>query len=226
MVYIPGGEFLMGNNSGDEYEKPAHRVTVKPFFIDRYEVTCEEYERYVKATGHKPPANWVNGTCPRGAARLPVTGVDWDDANTYLLWAKRRLPTEEEWEFAARGSEGWTYPWGNDWQPGLANANNPSQGLAEVGRFKGRSPFGIADMVGNAWEWTGNPIHSYSGGKIAEDTLAEVDRNKMKTIRGGCFISRPNQATTTYRRGWPPLNGPYEFDQTGFRGALDAPNKN
>lgn len=226
MVYLPGGAFVMGTDGGDEYEKPAHKVTVKPFFMDINEVTCAEYEEFLEATGHKAPLGWRNGTFPNGAARKPVTGVNWDDANSYAQWAKKRLPTEEEWELAARGPEGWKYSWGNDWRQGLANADNASQGLADVGQFKGRSPFGLADMIGNAWEWTSTPIHSYDGGKIAEDQLSEVERNKMKTIRGGCYLSSPQQATTTYRRGWPQSRGPYDFNQTGFRCAQDAPSKN
>ncbi|HKO98596.1 MAG TPA: SUMF1/EgtB/PvdO family nonheme iron enzyme [Pyrinomonadaceae bacterium] len=226
MVYLPGGVFVMGSDNGDEYEKPAHRVTVKPFFIDINEVTCEEYEKFVKTTGYQAPSGWVNGTFPAGAERKPVTGVNWDDANNYARWVKKRLPTEEEWEFAARGPEGWKYPWGNEWRKGLANADNASTGLADVGQFNGRSAFGLADMVGNAWEWTSTPIHSYHGGKIPEDQLSEVDRNKMKTIRGGCYLSSPQQATATYRRGWPQARGPYDFNQTGFRCAQDAPSKN
>jgi formylglycine-generating enzyme required for sulfatase activity len=81
-------------------------------------------------------------------------------------------------------------------------------------------------MIGNAWEWTSSSIHSYEGGKIAEDELSEADRNKMKVIRGGCYLSNSAQATATYRRGWPPLRGPADFNQTGFRCALDAPGKN
>jgi formylglycine-generating enzyme required for sulfatase activity len=226
MVYVAGGEFVMGADSGDEYENPAHRVMVKPFFIDAYEVTCEDYDKFLKATGHKAPPSWVNGAYAASTARKPVTGVNWDDANAYAQWAKKRLPTEEEWEFAARGSDGWKYPWGNDWKQGQANANNASPGLADVGKFEARSPLGLADMVGNAWEWTSSSIHSYNGGKIAEDQLPEDDRNRMKVIRGGCYLSNPQQATATYRRGWPPPNGPLDFNQTGFRCAFDAPSKN
>jgi formylglycine-generating enzyme required for sulfatase activity len=213
----------MGRNDGDEYERPQHPQSVGPFYIDVKEVTCEEYEKFIKATGHKTPWGWSNGAYPSGAARKPVTGVDWYDANAYAQWAKKRLPTEEEWEFAARGTTGWRYPWGNDWRVGVANANNVAKGLLDVGSYKAASPFGLFDMVGNAWEWTSTSIHSYPGGKIAEDQLPLAQREKMKVIRGGCYLSSDRDATTTYRRGWPPAQGKYDYDQTGFRCALDVP---
>src|SRR5688572_1012757 len=128
MAYVPGGDFTMGRDDGDEYERPAHLVTVKPFFIDLNEVTNEDYEKFVKEKGYQPPASWKTGTYPEGAGRLPVTGVNWEDANAYAAWAGKRLPTEEEWEFAARGADGRTYPWGNEWQPGQANADKANKG--------------------------------------------------------------------------------------------------
>jgi formylglycine-generating enzyme required for sulfatase activity len=221
MVRVPGGVFQMGSNSGDEYEKPAHQVTVAPFFLDCTEVTCEEYERFIKATKNKTPASWSNGTYPTGAAKKPVTGVEWNDANAYAQWAKKRLPTEEEWEFAARGSTGWRYPWGDDWKADLANVNNASKGFMDVGSYKA-SPLGLFDMVGNAWEWTSSSIHSYPGGKIVEDQLTPAQRENIKVIRGGCYLSSERDATTTYRKGWPPVKGKYDYDQTGFRCALDV----
>src|SRR6266404_449632 len=152
MVYVPGGEFMMGRDDGDEYERPAHRVTVKPTFIDQYEVTNEDYAKFVQSTSRRAP-NWALITT-LSEAHKPVTGVTWDDATAYATWAGKRLPTEEEWEFAARSTDGRRYPWGNDWQRGNANADDASKTLADVGSFKGTSPYGVMDMVGNAWEWT------------------------------------------------------------------------
>src|SRR5262249_40579891 len=106
MVFVPGGTFEMGRDNGDEFERPAHTVKVKPFFLDRTEVTNEEYHRFVAATGHRPPANWAGGKIPEGQARFPVVNVSWEDANAYARWANKRLPTEAEWEFAARGTDG------------------------------------------------------------------------------------------------------------------------
>jgi eukaryotic-like serine/threonine-protein kinase len=219
MAYVPGNEFTMGSDAGDESERPPHKVTVKPFFIDLYEVTCEEYEKFIRATRRQPPATWDNGHYPSGWERRPVTGINWDDASAYAEWAGKRLPTEQEWEFAARGSDRRLYPWSSEWKKGLANAGPTSLGhVVDVGTYPaGVSPFGAVDMVGNAWEWTASDFVAYPGGRLpgqATDTL--------KVIRGGCFLSRPDQATTTIRVGWPARGG-NEYDNTGFRCAKDLP---
>lgn len=222
MVYVPGGEFLMGNADGDDYEKPAHPVAVEPFFIDAYEVTCDAYEQFVKATGYKAPKGWTNGTFPAGSERKPVTGVDWYDASAYAQWAGKRLPTEEEWEFTARSGTGSRYPWGNEWKAGAANANGAVKDSAEVGRYSGQTSFGTFDMVGNVWEWTATALHAYPGGAIAEDKLPLDQREAMKVIRGGCYLSDMQQATSTYRRGWQGSGSAGGYDQTGFRCARDV----
>jgi formylglycine-generating enzyme required for sulfatase activity len=216
MVYVTGGEFMMGRNDGDEAERPAHPVTVKPFFIDTFEVTNEDYEKFVKATNHRTPATWKNGSLPSGAARKPVTGVTWADANDYAHWAGKLLPTEEEWEFAARGTDGRIYPWGNDWQSGLANANGAEQSMADVGAYRGASPFGVVDMVGNAWEWTASQMAPYMG-----ESLSANRSDSVKVIRGGTYLSNSTQATTTYRRGYR-ANCEGGCGNTGFRCVKDV----
>src|ERR1041384_5646951 len=105
MVLIPGGEFIMGDDNGDEFERPAHRVRVKSFFMDQREVTCAEYEQFLKATSRTPPPGWSRKVCPAGFPDLPATGVNWFDATDYARWRNARLPTEEEWEYAARANE-------------------------------------------------------------------------------------------------------------------------
>ncbi len=217
MAYVPGGEFLMGSDTGDHDARPEHRVTVKPFFIDLYEITCDEYEKFIEATGRPAPPGWRNGHHPRGAARLPVTGVDWEDANAYCEWSGKRLPTEEEWEFAARGNDGRRYPWGNEWRRGAANAHTSAHGhLAVVGGHgAGPSPFGALDMVGNAWEWTASDLTAYPGGQLPAQTGGD-----MKVIRGGCWTSDIDQATTTVRKGQPARGGS-DYSKIGFRCAKD-----
>jgi serine/threonine-protein kinase len=220
MVYVPGGEFMIGRDEkdgGDEYERPAHKVTVKPFFMDQYEVTNEDYAKLVKATGRRPPSNWVNGNYAAGAARRPVTGVTWDDATAYAKWSGKRLPTEEEWEFAARGTDGRLYPWGNDWSAGLANAEGASNGTVDVGTYKGTSPFGAYDMVGNAWQWTASKLTAYPGGSIP----VQIAGANLRVIRGGTYASKASQATATYRRGWP-ATGADNYNNTGFRCVEDV----
>lgn len=220
MLYVPGGQFTMGNDLGDEFEKPAHKVTVPAFFIDRNEVTCGEYEKFVKATNHPQPPGWDKRSCVAGSDKTPVTRVDWYDAAAYAQWAGKRLPTEEEWEFAARGNDNRKYPWGNDWKPGSANAENASQGLTEVDRFKGASPYGAIGMVGNAWEWTASKLVAYPGGRIPSQELSD-GKTDLRVIRGGSWQSDRTSATTTYRWGWSASGG-NDYSNTGFRCVKDA----
>jgi eukaryotic-like serine/threonine-protein kinase len=219
MAYVPGGEFTMGRDDGDEFERPAHRVTVKPFFIDLHEVTCEEYEKFLRAKMGEPPTTWPNGEMPPGAARRPVTGVTWDAANAYAEWAGKRLPTEAEWEFAARGTDGRLYPWGNEWKSGHANAGATAVGhMADVGAHAaGASPYGLLDLVGNAWEWTASDLVAYPGGELPADR----PRGELKVIRGGCWQNTQSEATTTFRRGWP-MRSASDYGDTGFRCAKDV----
>lgn len=176
---------MMGRNDGDEYERPAHKVTVKPFFIDIYEVTNEEWKACFMAGRCRSvlPPGWFldeSGktiTYPVGTGRQPVTGVGLNNAQDYAKWVGKRLPTEEEWEFTARGTDGRRYPWGNDWSAGLANADGASNGLADVGTYKGASPFGAFDMVGNASEWTDSRMLPYIGGRwIEARVVADPER--------------------------------------------------
>ena len=218
MVYVPGGDFTMGRDDGDEYERPAHRETLKAFFIDAYEVTCGDYEKFVKEKSHPPPQGWKGSACPAGAARKPITGVTWGDAGAYCYARAKRLPTEQEWEFAARGTDGRRYPWGNEWRAGLANADGASNGMVDVGRYPdGKSPFGAFDMVGNAWEWTASDIVPYPGGRLPRD----LPTGQLKVIRSGSYESSKEHATTTYRSGWP-ARGARTYSQTGFRCAKDT----
>lgn len=222
MVFIPGGEFLMGNDQGDEYERPAHRVLVQPFFMDITEVTCEQYLAFIKNTGHRAPPQWTIGTYPAGAGDLPVTGVDWHDATSYAQWANKRLPTEQEWEFAARANDGRKYPWGNIWRAGAANAGESSpQRLMSVGtHLEGKTPSGLMDMIGNAWEWTASDMVAYPNGKLTRRHIGD-----LKVIRGGSWQEPPEQATTTYR-GYLRKTGADDYSATGFRCAKDVKSDN
>src|SRR5262249_35631299 len=235
MAYVPGGEFRLGRDGDDvkESEKPAHPVTVAPFFIDLTEVTNEQYQKFVEAKGHTPPPLWQGNHFPEDANTVPVTDVTWEDVKAYAEWLGdgKRLPTEEEWEFAARGTDGRIYPWGSEWAPNLSNSksdDNDKQRLIEVGQFpKGASPFGLLDMAGNAWEWTSSDYNEYSG---AQYKPTKGFKN-LKVIRGGNYDSVPKSVTTTVRRPWPatrddwaPGNTP-DYKDTGFRLAKDAPKQ-
>jgi formylglycine-generating enzyme required for sulfatase activity len=211
----------MGRNDGDLYERPAHTAVVKPFFIDTYEVTLDDYAKFLKATGHAAPPELQARPNFEPAFQTdwkkPVTGVTWDDARAYASWVGKRLPTEEEWEFAARGTDGRLYPWGSKWQQGSANANGAARGKEQTGAYQGASPFGAFDMVGNVWEWTASDLSAYPGGGRAPD----LPPGDLKVIRGGSYESSKDFATTTYRTGWP-RRGAKTYDQTGFRCAKDV----
>lgn len=217
MVYIAGGEFTMGSDTGDEYERPAHKVRLSSFYIDINEVTCEDYLKFATAKGHRLPPNWTNGSFPSGSAKQPVTGVDWYDATAYAEWAGKRLPSEEEWEFAARGMKGGRYPWGNDWTTNAANAGDSSaQHLRDVGSHPtGKTSAGVMDMSGNAWEWTASDVNVYPGGHFSSPVPDAV-----KVIRGGSWQEKPQQATTTYR-GFLRMSGAEDYSATGFRCVKD-----
>jgi serine/threonine protein kinase/formylglycine-generating enzyme required for sulfatase activity len=235
MVYVPGGEFRLGRDGDDvkESEKPAHPVTVAPFFIDITEVTNEQYQKFVDSKGHTPPPVWQGNHFPVDANKVPVTDVTWEDVKAYAEWLGdgKRLPTEEEWEFAARGTDGRIYPWGPEWAPNLSNSksdDNEKQRLIEVGQFpKGASPFGLLDMAGNAWEWTASDYKEYSG---AQYNPPKGFKN-LKVIRGGNFDSARQSVTTTVRRPWPATRDDWApgeipaYKDTGFRLAKDVPKQ-
>jgi formylglycine-generating enzyme required for sulfatase activity len=223
MVYVDGGTFTMGRDDvKDVYQKPSHKVTVNAFFIDQYEVSNEDYAKFVKATHHPAPPNWVwyDGINPPSEPLLPVTGVTWKDAIAFTQWRSKqeggtyRLPTEQEWEFAARGNkDDRRYPWGDEWLPDLANAEHPSGDLATRNSYKGKSPYDVFDMAGNAWEWTASKMAPYPGGTLPAGIKISVN---TKVIRGGTYQSNRNQVTTTYRRPYP-TPGDDDYSLMGFR---------
>ncbi|HWC77934.1 MAG TPA: SUMF1/EgtB/PvdO family nonheme iron enzyme, partial [Blastocatellia bacterium] len=132
MVLVPAGNYIIGRNDGDELERPQYSVELKPFYIDRTEVTNADYKKFVDQTGHAAPLGWTDGNYPAGRDLWPVVNVSWQDAVDYATWSGKRLPTEEEWEAAARGSEGRVYPWGDRWNRNLANIDSKS--ISDVGQ--------------------------------------------------------------------------------------------
>ncbi len=197
MVYVPGGEFMMGEdedkNSVTGLSSPAHKVAVQPFFMDRTEVTNAAYSAFVKAAKYAAPTDWRGGVFPKGINNFPVVNVSWDDANAYAKWAGKRLPTEAEWEFAARSNDGRRYPWGMNWLENASNTKENSKDKAvDVGSYAvGASPFGVLDMAGNVWEWTLSDVTSYRDPNIIIGS--------GKVIRGGAFSLPNDRAKATYR---------------------------
>ncbi|MEK6336376.1 MAG: SUMF1/EgtB/PvdO family nonheme iron enzyme [Acidobacteriota bacterium] len=228
MVKIEGGTLQMGRNDIDinstkSYELnqfPAHQISVGSFFMDRTEVTNAEYLDFVGQTSRQPPTYWRNGKPPAGQEQWPVTNVSLADAEAFAQWRSKRdnlkyeLPTEEQWEYAARnGSTGNLYPWGNEWCDNCANVD--SNALTAVGSYpKGNSlNGGIADLIGNAWEWTATKASPYPGA----DRLPRTLNQQGQIIRGGSYretFKGSDAITATRRVGVPPSDKQADI---GFR---------
>src|SRR5262249_8819011 len=215
MVYIPGGDLMIGSGiaNKDNPSGPPHRVTIKPFFVDKYEVTREGYKNFVRATGHTAPPDWKDQSYPVNSGQWPVTGVWWRDADAYCKWKGGRLPTEEEWEFAARGADGRLYPWGNTFDVEKANVARQAGSLSPVGSFPtGASPYGVFDLSGNAWEWTESDFKPYPG-----SSYELVGCKRCKVLRGGAYVNRPEYATATYRQPYEAAVIALPNNYYGFR---------
>jgi len=147
MIDIPGGIFKMGSAESED-ELPIRQVRISAFRLGRYEVTNEEFKNYLVATGQLVPELVADPS----KARHPVVNVSWQEAVHYCKWAGKRLPTKAEGEYAARGTDGRSFPWGNEWDPSKATYNPGSTTLVDA-HPEGKSPFGILDLFGNVWEW-------------------------------------------------------------------------
>ncbi len=214
MVRIPAGKFLMGTtpeqaqrvlkevNNDKEWqcwlkdEQPAHEVDLPEYFIGKYPVTNREYQLFVKETGQRPPRDWDGDQYPPEKGDHPVVNVSWEDAQAYCRWLSEksgkayRLPTEAEWEKAARGTDGRVYPWGDDFDPQRCNvAETGLGGTSPVGQFspQGDSPYGCADMAGNVWEWTHSLYKSYP--YRVDDGREDEAASGYRVVRGGSFVS-------------------------------------
>ena len=245
MIDIPAGEFTQGsdNDSTDAHNKPAHSVTVAGYKIDKYPVTNAEYARFVAATGYTPPLHWKKGEIPAGKELHPVTMVSYFNAKKYAEWAGKRLPTEQEWEKAARGQDGRRWPWGEDMDPKRLNTYYNVGSTTRVGSYdNGVSPYGIYDMAGNVSEWTGSDFIPYIGttanlhtfqAKEAQIPATGAERSmrvaefvatekRYKVMRGGSWKSDPFSNSTYHRNyAWP--NAASDF--FGFRCVRDLKEK-
>ncbi len=227
-VYIPAGLFQMGRDGGPDvpaWEKPCHTVDLPDYRIAKYPITNQQYYEFVRKTSQNvnPEMGWDGRKPPDDQLKLPVIGVTWYQAMAYCAWLsqetgrKYALPNEAQWEKAARGTQGWLYPWGNAWQEGRSNPNAAQ--VTGVDAFPAQSPFGCYDMVGNIREWTltlwgdsrVNPSFTYPWPE-KEDGRNDPSANSLvrRVYRGGASAN-PAEMTCTARSGFPP-------DKTGFPG--------
>jgi formylglycine-generating enzyme required for sulfatase activity len=219
-MLVPAGNFAMG----DDEEAPLREIYTDPFYIDKYEVTTKRYAKFLQATGSvRPPDYWEDARID-SSSELPVVGVDWHDAEAYCRWAGKRLPTEAEWEKAARGTDGRLYPWGND-EPTPARANFAKSaprpykgGLAAVGSHApGKSPYDVQDIAGNASEWVADwYAEAFTRGDVRNPKGPESGTGKV--IRGGGWQDPAQRLKSTKRFYASPSN---RADDIGFRCAQD-----
>lgn len=208
MVHFEGGSFLMGNNEVRE-EAPEEEVFVKPFWMDIYPVTVADFARYLKETGDAPPKYWHDPQY--NGANQPVIGVSWAQAAAYAAWAGKQLPSETQWEFAARGRENRRYPWGR-LPPDTTRCNfDDYLGMPSIVTMHedGKTPEGLHDMAGNVMEWT---LDAYLPYELARrGSRADSPR---RAVRGGSWRSAAHEVTTTARQGLFPES---QLPTLGFR---------
>jgi formylglycine-generating enzyme required for sulfatase activity len=235
MVLVPAGPFTMGADARDGRvgvqigvdSVPRHEVNVKAFWIDRNEVTHEQYQPFVAATGRKTPVDpkfgdfyaWSGDEFPPGLANHPVVYVDWTDADAYCRSIGKRLPTEAEWEKAARGTDGRTYPWGEGIEPDWCNTKeSEARWTTPVGTMThDESPYGVMDMCGNVSEWTDTWYQAYPGSTLERNAFGQ----EYKAVRGGSWLLRAEPfARVTHRTlAFKPSK---RHRAIGFRCAQDA----
>ena len=230
MINIPAGSFIMGSDKVDtegrakEFgsmkawyldEHPQHKVTLPAYFIDRVEVTVGAYALYLHATGSAAPKGWKGAT--EDTRAIPVTGVNWHESTNYCTWLGKQLPTEAQWEKAARGEKGLEFPWGDTFDASKANTGATRLGsVMPGGHFpEGASPYGVMDMTGNLWEWTDSWYQPYPGSTYHTDDFGE----QYKVIRGGGWggighYTLDQFYRTAYRFYIDPKIG---FNDAGFR---------
>ncbi len=209
MVYVPAGEFVMGSSILNE--QPQHTVTLAEFWIDTYEMTNGAYKECVDAGDCRPPASTKSAQHATyygdpAYANYPVNQVDWNDAAQYCQWAGKRLPTEAEWEKAARGTDARAFPWGNTWEPAYVNSLlNDLYDTAAVGSYPaGASPYGALDMAGNVWEWVADWYAENYYTQSPTENPPGPTTGEAKIVRGGGYGVYDAAMRTSLRRDMLP----------------------
>lgn len=241
MVLVPEGKFIFGSNDGDRDEFPEQTVHLDNYYVDACEVSNSDFKKYVDASNVKPPLSWEGSNFREGEGDLPVM-VTYFEAESYARWAGKRLPTEQEWEKAARGpgraegeSKNFIYPWGRDFNPERVNCADfwahektgahlkirygaVSPGLLPVASFdpEGASSFGALNMAGNAREWTSSWYMAYEGNRSKQGKEYRRYGKQFKVVRGGSWYSQRYRVRVSSREtgGMPNL---HRDNMAGFR---------
>jgi iron(II)-dependent oxidoreductase len=241
MILIPAGEFLMGsteqevidtwrqNDGGwgkEDYTSayPQRKIALADFYIDKKEISNGDYKMFIEASKRDAPSLWDDYTL--NLPSQPVVGVDWNDADDYCRWAGKRLPAETEWEKAARGTDGRSWPWGNVWDPMKDNHGKGSDGYgydesdgweytAPVGTELGVSPYGVLNMAGNVYEWTADDFNAYPEN---DKYIPEDSEKGFKTLRGGAYDDGISEQRVSTRCGF---RKDYKDVDVGFRCVRD-----
>jgi formylglycine-generating enzyme required for sulfatase activity len=233
-VRVPAGEFWMGSDpkidkQAKKDEQPQHRVRLDEYLIGKTPVTNRQYQVFVEASGHQKPKHWIDGKIPSRKEQHPVEYVSWEDAQAFCAWAglktgaKVRLPTEAEWEKAARGADGRIFPWGDQMPDStICNFSRNAKDTTPVGRYspKGDSPCGCVDMAGNVWEWVNDwydPAYYANSPSYKPTGLAS---GKSRVLRGGSWDFDEYGVRSAFRDGDNPGNRDYGV---GFRCARSLP---
>jgi formylglycine-generating enzyme required for sulfatase activity len=219
MALIPGGEFVLGTTEKDSTAYPQQKMSLPAFWIDKYEVTNKQFldfaiEKSYSGEGAKEGKDWRSFFTPDKALH-PVLYITWNDAKAYCEGQGKRLPTEFEWEKAARGAEGFRYPWGNNWETGKSNTyETGTRQTTEIGSSGDVSPYGVQDMLGNVQEWTGSWYQGYKGNPKKDENYGQ----RFRVVRGASRMIYGARAHLWDRSAYLP-NSLYDF---GCRCAKDA----
>lgn len=224
-VALPGGLFQMGSEEGEPDERPVHEVELSPFRISRHPVTNAQYAVFMRESRREAPRHWQDGQIPEGKDHHPVVFVSWQDSEVFCAWLTKRvakesgseavrLPTEAQWDYAARGTAGRTYPWGEE-EPDKRRANFGRHvgNTTPVGAYpEGATAEGVLDLAGNVWEWCRDWSARYS--EHREKDPAGPKSGMSRVLRGGSFLNYPRNLRSAYRIGFDPE---YQNENVGFR---------
>ena len=236
MVLIPASEFLMGSDPQKDpeargFEQPQHTLYLPDYYLAKTPVTNAQYLAFVQSTGYERPQHWEDKKPPRGKEDHPVGYVSWHDAVVYCRWLAEvtgkpyRLPTEAEWEKAARGTDGRIYPWGGQWDKARCNSwEGGKYDTTPVGAYsQGASPYGLLDMAGNVWEWTSSLWKEYPYDPTDGRENSEAGDKDLRVVRGGAFYPDQGIVRCALRRGDFPDVRNY---RSGFRVVVSSISPN